>query len=120
MKHNLMRFRQLDGSGIGKANFAQQFEPSLAREQWVRGPQLMVAESPPPVRQSEREIHPRFRERSFEKHHEALWPQEASNVLHGPGQIGGGVQNIGGDDDVIVSCREALSDRIFFDVQNLV
>ncbi|HEY2469216.1 MAG TPA: hypothetical protein VGI45_15445, partial [Terracidiphilus sp.] len=78
----------------------------------------MVAETPPPFRQSECEINPCLWAYPFDKQDDAGWCKQAAGMPHGAAQISGGVQHIGSDNDVELSRLKALRARITLDIES--
>ena len=79
-----------------------------------------VGEAPPAVQLPEGQVQPTLAPEVLEGHEVARGCQQVPAVLQGLGQVAGGVQHIGRDDQVVAVIVEALGSGILLDVEHPV
>src|SRR5579862_529616 len=121
VEHSLLRAGgRLRSIRVFEALLSKESEPSVAGEKRIVGTKSSVLEAPPAFSKAESKIDPGFRAGALNKHEERAGSHELADVREGFSQVGGGVKNVGGDDDVEMMEREALGGRVLFDIEDAI
>ena len=121
IEHSLLRAGgRLRGIRVFEALLAKEAEPRFAGEERIVGTKSSVLEAPPAFGKPESEIDPGFGARAFDENEERAGSHELADVRESFGQVGGGVKNVGGDDDVEMMEREILGGRVLFDIEDAI
>ncbi len=105
------------GASVGEALLGQQRAPAGGRQQRIRRPQIGVGEPPPALGEPEREVDPPVRRGALEQHEQAVRREQAASVAERAAKVPGGVEHVGGDDEVEAVRRKALRLGIALDVE---
>ena len=108
------------GDGVFESVVVEEGLPAGSRNQGVRGAEIVIGESPPAVGEAKDQVDEADRNGALEEQEQGAGSGQVQDMEEGLAQIPGGMEDIGGQDEIELLGRESLSGGVLFDVQELI